>query len=68
MVGLSDSVPESTVVEAPEKSVGKVRLVSVLRRCRGGVPRHGCDLKEESCACVERDSEDRRAVTEGGSG
>ena len=29
MVGLSDS--ESTFVEAPEKSVGRVMLVSVLR-------------------------------------
>lgn len=36
MVGLSGSVSESTVVEAPEKSVGRVKLVSVFRR-GGGV-------------------------------
>lgn len=68
MVGLSESVPESTVVDAPEKSVGNVRLVSVLWRCRGVVPRYEFELKEEACALVGRSSEDRRAVTEGEGG
>lgn len=57
MVGLSGSVSESTVVEAPEKSVGRVRLVLVFRK-RGGVLRGGWDSKEESWICVVRESEE----------
>lgn len=67
VVRLSGSVSESTVVDAPEKSVGRVRLVSVLRR-GGDVGRSGVDSKDVSWTWVLRDSEEEQAFKEGEGG
>jgi hypothetical protein len=66
MVGLSGSVSESTVVEAPEKSVGRVRLVSVFRK-RGGVFKGGWDSRDVSWIWVVSESDDSLA-RKGGEG
>lgn len=59
MVGDSASVSESTVVEAPEKSVGRVEFVSVLRKEGGMRRRLEADLsKEEPWTWVLRDEEE----------
>ena len=67
MVGLSRSVSESTVVDAPEKSVGAVEFDSVWGN-DGGICRLWEDSREELLTSVVRDSveEDARNGGEGG--
>jgi hypothetical protein len=65
MIGLSDS--ESTLVDAPEKSVGKVQLVSVLRSA-GGIRRSCEDSSDESWIWVLRDSVEEDALSAGDGG
>lgn len=60
------SVSESTVVEAPEKSVGRVKFVSVLRSV-GGIRNSWDDSREESLISVLRDSMEEDP-SEGGDG
>lgn len=55
------------MVEAPEKPVGRVRLVSVLRS-RGGVCALVLDSKDNSWTWVARDSEEERALKDGEEG
>ena len=63
MFGLSGS--ESTVVEAPEKSVGRVVFVSALLRDAVDV---SWSSPEESWTWVLKDSEERRARRGGDGG
>jgi hypothetical protein len=65
MIGLSGS--ESTLVDAPEKSVGNVEFVSVLRKV-GGTWKSCEDSRGESLILVLNDSVEEDALSGGEGG